>query len=128
MIGAVVVVFGLIVFVGVLTPIHEHPITPATVVHAREMVRFITDALQAYRNEYGSFPTGATTHVAAELFGQNPHHMIFIEKSHNFAGGRLVDPWGTPFSITFPSESNVVVRSAGIDKVFGTTDDVVCDR
>ena len=36
----------------------------------------------------------------------------------------LVDGWGTPFRISYLSDSEVSIVSAGPDKIFGTPDDI----
>jgi hypothetical protein len=38
--------------------------------------------------------------------------------------GSLVDPWGTQITFQCSASGNVVVRSAGRDRLFNTTDDI----
>jgi hypothetical protein len=37
----------------------------------------------------------------------------------------LVDPWGNPLKIFSPSKGNILIQSAGPDKIFGTADDPI---
>ena len=40
------------------------------------------------------------------------------------ANREFIDGWGTPFRISFESKDNIVILSAGPDKIFGTADDI----
>lgn len=37
----------------------------------------------------------------------------------------MVDPWGTPYQIDFFQQTNFVIRSAGKNRKFGDTDDII---
>ena|SRR5277367_4255104 len=39
--------------------------------------------------------------------------------------GAMVDVWQTPYKIELLGQTNFVIRSAGKDKIFGTTDDII---
>ena len=128
-------VVGLIIFFVVFivkyTTIGSHPVEYSPTARAYAAELFIVTGLKAYRIEYGSFPKGSTAQITAALSGKNLQHMVFIEPSEQFirvVDGQIIDPWGTPFSITVPTETNVVVRSAGWDKIFGTADDIASDQ
>ena len=80
-----------------------------------------------YYTEYGEMPkTSDNSHLRRILCGDNQRKIEFLnlrprDMSPN---GGMIDPWGTPFRITFDPDSKVHVISAGPDKVFGTPDDI----
>lgn len=86
----------------------------------------IVQAANDYRAEYGSFPTGTLNQIETLLSGENPKRIVFVAlpPTAGTPKGRFVDPWGTAYSIAFPSESNVTVKSAGKDRILGTPDDI----
>ena len=83
-------------------------------------------ACLAYRREYGSFPTGSQERIVAALSGKNDRKILFLEvPEHEGSATNLwLDPWGSPYQVMFLSPSNVVTRSAGRDKMWGTADDI----
>jgi len=86
----------------------------------------IKSACLAYRSEFGAFPTGTVTVIFHLLSGSNTRNLMFIDinSAHVTTNGVMTDPWHTPYSVFFPDATNVVVRSAGKDKIFGTQDDI----
>jgi type II secretory pathway pseudopilin PulG len=88
----------------------------------------IETACLAYLAEYGTLPaTSENYRLVKILTGENnPRAITFItlKPTDMTANGELQDPWGTPYRITFDSNSKIHVMSAGPDKVFGTPDDV----
>jgi len=82
---------------------------------------------QAYETEYGTLPPTLENHRLIKILcGDNPHKIEFLslKPSDISPNGEMIDPWGTPFRITFDSDSKVLVISAGPDKIFGTPDDI----
>ena len=67
-----------------------------------------------YKYKFGSYPTGNYAQILKKLFGDDPTIEFF-----------RVDPWGTPFDINFPSTNSFIISSAGKDKIFGDTDDII---
>jgi len=87
----------------------------------------IETACAAYKEEYGTLPQTSENYQLIKILQQdNPRKISFLENNSNDfnSNGEIVDPWGTPFRITFDSDSKVHAASAGPDKVFGTPDDV----
>jgi len=126
---AVFVLLGLlIVFVLFFPAIDHHPDVP--VLRAMTEATAIATATKAYHIEYGAFPTGSPAQIAATLSGQNSNHIVFIEMQRKSIGsdGQFIDPWGQAYALAFDGGTNVIVRSAGKDKVFGTPDDVEAER
>jgi len=81
-----------------------------------------------YYLEYGRLPPASDNQkLAAALLGENSHHIVFLSlASTELTSNReIVDRWGTPLRIEFQGTSDIVVTSAGSDKVFGTMDDVI---
>jgi hypothetical protein len=68
-----------------------------------------------YKYEFGSYPTGDYDQVLKKLFGVDPQKIEFFR----------VDPWGTPYAISFSSTNSFVISSAGKDKIFGDSDDII---
>jgi hypothetical protein len=84
-------------------------------------------ACYAYYAEYGSLPeVSENGRLMKILGGENPRAIGFInlQSGQLNANGEMIDPWRTPFRITFDPDSKVHVISAGPDKIFGTPDDI----
>jgi len=124
----VVVVFVLIFVLGlVLAPSVNNDVVGANKAKAATTERQIEAACQAYLTEYGQLPpTSENYRLMKILTTDNPRAipLINVKPTDLTPNGDLIDPWGTPYRITFDSDSKVHVISAGPDKVFGTHDDV----
>lgn len=89
----------------------------------------LVGAIVQYHVEYGSFPTGGLVQIERALLGENLRKIPFLctkTRSPN-ANRELVDAWGTPYQIRFLSNDQVVVRSAGKNRVFGDSDDLTTE-
>ena len=81
-----------------------------------------------YASKYGSLPSTSENAVLIKTLTQdNPQHLEFIiwKPSLMDDAGAAIDAGGTPYRITFDSDSKIHIVAAGPDKVFGTQDDVV---
>lgn len=100
--------------------------TPASVVEAMNMSGTLKTALRSYYVEYGAYPDGGQAAALRALLGDNKRRIVFLELSprhHKQNGaGELLDPWGTPYQINFLEGAEVVVRSAGKNRRFESTD------
>lgn len=76
-------------------------------------------ALQKYKEQVGTFPTGGNLEVAKALQGHNPKNVIVIVGSKISVNerGEFLDPWGTPLRIYF-SDTGILIRSAGPNRRF----------
>ena len=84
-------------------------------------------AFEAYKAEFGGYPSGSSTVTLRRLQGDNP-------RQHNFLSplrpadinkqGEYLDPWKTPYDIMILSDAFVRIRSAGPNKRFGDEDDL----
>lgn len=77
-------------------------------------------ALQKYKQQAGSFPTGSNLDIARALDGHNSNHVIVVmgNKASVNEKGEFVDPWGTPLRIYFSEGSSILIRSAGPNRRF----------
>lgn len=88
-------------------------------------------ACMLYNTEYGRYPPttdNAKLYVllnGGSVDGENPRHIQFMtfDKKQVNAKGEIIDPWKTPYRITFDKEGPWVV-SACKDKRFDTPDDI----
>jgi hypothetical protein len=95
----------------------------------RVVLREIQAEIGYYKYDFGSYPTGDCAQVLRELFGNNPQKIEFLSPQNMSVNqaGELLDPWGTPYIINFPSTNGFVISSAGKNKVFGDKDDIIFD-
>jgi hypothetical protein len=90
----------------------------------------IQTAVDSYRIEYGVSPdVSSNSRLMKILCGDNPRHVEFIalKASDISENGEVIDSRGTPFRITINRDGKALVISAGPDKLFGTTDDIVVE-
>jgi hypothetical protein len=83
-------------------------------------------ALKEYQVEFKSLPVGNDAEIAKSLMGNNEKQMQFLEfkPSRIDSEGRILDPWGTPYKFVI-SNTTITVSSAGKNKKFSDSDDVV---
>jgi hypothetical protein len=90
---------------------------------SREMGRIESAAFVFFSNE-GNWPQGDNATVIATLLEHDIRNPILsTEEIHVSAIGAAVDPWGTPYSMSVSEEEGFRMRSAGPDRILGTTDD-----
>jgi len=88
----------------------------------------IRSACLNYAVEYNRLPPDSDNkRLTVALTGDNARHIQFLWLTQNEtnADGEMIDQWGTPLKVTFYDTSGIQVASAGPDKVFGTSDDIV---
>jgi type II secretory pathway pseudopilin PulG len=92
-------------------------------------MRIIGDAMQAYRKQTGSYPTGRTEHILQQLRGTNASgsHFLLHPYRQGYSTNDYVDPWGTPYRIEVVTETNFFIWSAGKKGEFGDRDDQIFD-
>jgi hypothetical protein len=85
-------------------------------------------ALQKYKEQTGTFPTGGNLEVAKALQGRNSKNVIVIVGSKTSINdrGEFLDPWGTPLRIYF-SDTGILIRSAGPNRRFDDSSAVDAD-
>jgi type II secretory pathway pseudopilin PulG len=120
----------LFLIIGLLAAIFLLPlILPSpyrTYLHIKMDEEMLLQALNSYRSVYNRYPAGNSFEVLSTLTGNNPQKTVFlnIDASSTNNIGEFVDPWQTPFQLTFESTNHVTIRSAGKNKIFGDKDDV----
>ena len=74
----------------------------------------------------GENPVGTNAEITKSLMGGNPINATFSPEPPSLnAKGELIDPWGTPYFFHQISGDDMEIRSAGPDKIMGTSDDIV---
>jgi hypothetical protein len=119
---------GIFVFILILCltasdpPFHYS--NPRFVTIAR--IQALTAAYASYVADNGSLPKELNNRdFLRALSGANPRKEIYMQfKPNQTTSGKLVDGWGNPLRISYLSNSDVSILSAGADKVFGTADDI----
>ena len=89
----------------------------------------MANAITRYATVFQHFPSDNNAALTKNLTGDNPQQVIFlnlVETSTN-KEGQLVDIWSTPYKFTFNSTNSFTIISAGENRAFGDTDDVVFD-
>jgi hypothetical protein len=84
--------------------------------------------LNAYREEFGSFPTGEDNpQILNAMAGGNPGAIWFLPRPHPRidTAGRLLDSWGSPYVFHPISRDHLEIRSAGPDGELFSDDDLV---
>lgn len=86
------------------------------------------EALQKYKENVGSYPSGSNADIARALKGKNSKNIIILvgRKTDLNEKGEFVDPWKTPLRIYF-SDNGILVRSAGPNRRFDDSTTMDCD-
>ena len=89
----------------------------------------LANAISRYTAEFQQFPTNDNAGLTKTLTGDNPQQLLFLNlvASSTNQDGRLVDLWSTPYKFTFVSTNRFTITSAGDNRMFGDTDDIVFD-
>lgn len=85
----------------------------------------LLEAIEAYREEFGANPAGPAAAILQELRGGNAKGRVFFECPPESVNekGELLDPWGTPYGITFePGTQTPMIHSAGKNRLFEADD------
>ena len=112
-------IFAVLILPGILQPAGESTAKDATEV--RQLARALDAALLEYRKEFGRFPEGSAGEIASALCGRNEKEKAYLVLAPTAVNdhGEMLDPWGTPFRITFDSVNNVPrIHSAGPNLIF----------
>jgi hypothetical protein len=85
-------------------------------------------AIHGFGSMFGGNPVGLNSEITAQLSGDNPKHINFINPEAGMrinANGELIDPWGTPYFFHQLSGTDMEIHSAGPDRIMWTSDDIV---
>ena len=89
----------------------------------------LAKAIARYATVFQKFPADNNAALTKNLTGDNPQQLMFlnlVETSTN-KDGQLVDIWSTPYKFAFVSTNRFTITSAGDNRTFGDTDDIVFD-
>jgi hypothetical protein len=110
----IAVLFATLMFPGLIRPPAE--IAMASKVRVQELAHALGTALEEYREEFGHYPEGTSGEIMRALRGGNEKGRIFFDCPREALNdhGELLDPWGTPFRITYdPALKTPHIHSAG---------------
>ena len=96
-----------------------------------EDIQILTSAIATYRQIFRENPiAGENREVVEALTGNNPYRMMFIDPAHPAINSskELVDRWKVPYEFHPVSRDNMEIRSAGLDRQFGTGDDIMIEE
>jgi len=85
-------------------------------------------AVHDFGSMFGGNPVGINSEITAQLSGNNPKHINFINPEAGMrinSNGELIDPWGTPYFFHQLSGTDMEIHSAGPDRIMWTADDLV---
>ncbi len=94
-------------------------------------IQILTSAVATYRQIFRENPiAGENREVVEALTGNNPYRMMFIDPSHPAinSDNELVDRWNVPYEFHPVSRDYMEIRSAGVDRQFGTGDDIMIEE
>ena len=118
LITAVCLLLGLLIFPTAIQPaVRETPEEK----QVSERAEKIAKAMEDYRAKLGHPPKGENSEVVAALRGRNPKDLVLlkIEDEALNERGEIVDPWRTPFLLSFdPKTKRARVESAGPNRRF----------
>ena len=114
---------GLVVLVGALWIPVIQPMLRVS--KAQHDVDELALGLKAYLITFGEFPSGSAAEICEALSGKNREHAPVVEAYEVNAAHEFIDPWGTPYRMSF--EGNLKVYSCGPNKLDeqGKGDDIV---
>tara|TARA_B100000927_G_scaffold202988_1_gene164574 strand:+ start:3926 stop:4624 length:699 start_codon:yes stop_codon:yes gene_type:complete len=96
-----------------------------------EDIQLLTSAVASYRQIFRENPiAGENREVVEALTGNNPYQMMFIDPSHPAinSNNELMDRWKVPYQFHPVSRDQMEIRSAGVDRQFGTADDIMIEE
>ena len=112
-------IFAVLILPGIFQPAGESRAKDATEV--KQLARGLDEALLEYRKEFGRFPEGSAGEIISALCGRNEKEKAYLVLGPTAVNehGEMLDPWGTPFRITFDHVSGMPkIHSAGPNMIF----------
>ena len=124
----IAILVGVIMALWTVIQIPPHGTGPHTKV--RTELNGLVSACRQFEAVYSAMPSGSVAEVFQILAGRNDKRIPFVEYSHErmSTNGVPLDLWGTEYRIDFPEATGVVARSAGKDKTWGTSDDMMARK
>jgi hypothetical protein len=88
----------------------------------------LAGAIANYAIVFHGYPVGENATVTKALMGTNPQQLKFLNVGGDaIKDGQFVDRWDTPYKVNFSSTNSFIIISAGENRSFGDTDDVIFD-
>src|SRR6185312_16066468 len=89
----------------------------------------LANAIAQYNVVFHKYPANDNAGLTKNLTGNNPQQLTLLTLSESSTNkdGQMVDVWGTPYKFVFKSTNSFTITSAGENRTFGDTDDVVFD-
>jgi hypothetical protein len=89
----------------------------------------MANAIARYATVFQRFPADNNAALTKNLIGDNPQQVMFLNlvQTSTNKDGQLVDIWSTPYKFAFNSTNSFTITSAGENRTFGDTDDLVFD-
>jgi hypothetical protein len=89
----------------------------------------MANAISRYATVFQHFPADNNAALTKNLTGDNPQQLLFLKlvATSTNNDGQLVDIWSMPYKFVFNSTNSFTITSAGENRAFGDTDDVVFD-
>jgi hypothetical protein len=123
-VGCGLLVIGLYLFTPLFSAAGR---SKADTTHLEEVE--LANAVSRYATVFQHFPTNDNAGLTKMLTGDNPQQQLFLNlvPTSTNQDGRLVDIWSTPYKFTFLTTNRFTITSAGDNRMFGDTDDIVFD-
>ncbi len=89
----------------------------------------LANAIAQYAVVFHKYPADDNAALTKNLTGGNSQQLtllVLVESSTN-QNGQLIDIWGTPYKFTFISTNKFSIISAGDNRAFGDSDDIIFD-
>ena len=112
-------VFAVLILPGIIQPPGESAAAKTTDV--KELAHGLDEALLNYRKAHGIFPEGSAGEIVTALRTPDEKGDSYLDLAPAAVNdhGEMLDPWGTPFRITFDGVNNVPrIHSAGPNLIF----------
>jgi hypothetical protein len=89
----------------------------------------LANAIARYALVFQQYPTNDNAGLTKTLTGDNPQQLLFLDlvAASTNQNGQLVDIWSTPYKFAFNSTNSFTITSAGENRAFSDTDDIVFD-
>jgi hypothetical protein len=100
---------------------------PNKVTTTRNEEEQLANAIAQYDVVFHKYPANDNAGLRKNLTGNNPQQLTLLTLSESSTNkdGQMVDVWGTPYKFVFKSTNSFTITSAGENRTFGDTDDVV---
>jgi hypothetical protein len=114
----------LVIIVGMFFPSPVRSKTKVKIIATRGQIKSLAFSLNEYNKSNGHLPLGDNSNIATILSAVFTNGFLNYPDWTN-SNGELVDCWRMPFQIQIADTTNFIICSAGPNKIFGNTDDII---